>query len=178
MVEQIQQQTLEEKIGDLKFEIASLEEELEAARKAKTEYAHELLNDRAAQERRLELLAAGHGAGTICEFSQEQLGKLNNLGNVIKGLESKIVERHRAIEKIQKAITTQQELKAAKTAIEPKVRKFNECLTQLREAWEQLQVMAAEHEVECQNQNIPGKAELEEKTQPGFENWLKIYFGD
>jgi DNA repair exonuclease SbcCD ATPase subunit len=176
MVEQIQQQDLQEKIDTLTFEIQSLSEELEAAKKAKSQYARELMNDPDAQERRLELLAAGHE--TICEFSQEQLGKLNNLGNVIKGLESKIVERHAAIGKIEKTIAVQQQLGAAKTAIEPKIGKFNQCLAQLQEAWEELRSVAAEHDIEFQNQIIPGKAELEERTQPGFENWLKIYFGE
>lgn len=123
MVEQSQQQDLQEKIEGLKIEIESLEEELEGARKAKTDYAHELLNDRTAQERRLELLAAGHE--TVCEFSDEQLRKLNNFTNTIKGLEARIVERHRSIEKVKKTIVAQQELRAAETAIKPKIRKFN-----------------------------------------------------
>lgn len=60
MVEQIQQQDLQEKIDTLTFEIQSLSEELEAAKKAKSQYARELMNDPDAQERRIEQLAAGH----------------------------------------------------------------------------------------------------------------------
>lgn len=174
MVEQIQQQTLEEKIEGLKFEIASLKEELEGARKAKSDYAHELLNDRTAQERRLELLAAGHEA--VCEFSDEQLRKLNNFSNTIKGLEARIAERHRAIEKIQKTIIAQQQLKAAEAAIKPKIKNFNESLGKLKQSWKELQALATEHDIELAKQALPGEGTLEEKAQPGFENWLAIYF--
>lgn len=109
MVEQTQQEDLQEKIESLKFEIASLKEELEGARQAKSSYLSELLNDRAAQERRLEQLAAGHGAGMVCEFTQQQLGKLNNLGNTIKEIENRIVERQGSIEKIKRTIVAQQQ---------------------------------------------------------------------
>lgn len=176
MLKQIQQQTSEEKIESLKFEIASIKEELEGVRQAKSDYLNELLNDRTAQERRLELLAAGHE--TVCEFSDEQLRKLNNFTNTIKELEARIVERHRTIEKAQTTIAAQHQLKVAENAIKPKIRKFNECLAQLREVWEELQAVATEHDIEFAEQALPGEAELEEKTQPGFENWLKIYFGD
>lgn len=176
MIEQIQQQDLQEKIDTLTFEIQSLSEELEAAKKAKSEYARELMNDPDAQERRIELLAAGHGSA--CEFSQEQLAKVNNFTNVIRGIENGIVERHRSIEKIERTIAAQQQLEVAKTAILPKIRKFNECLAQLRQVWEELQAVATEHDIEFTEQALPGEADLEEKTQPRFENWLKIYFGD
>lgn len=174
MVEQIQEQTLEERIESLKVEIESLEQDLEGARKAKSDYLSELLNDRAAQERRLELLAADHE--TVCEFSDEQLRKLNNFTNTIKGIESRIVERHRAIEKIQKTIIAQQQLKAAEAAIKPKIKNFNESLGKLKQSREELEAVASEHDIEFAEQALPGRADLEEKTQLGFENWLAIYF--
>ncbi len=175
MPQQTQQEDLQGKIDTLTFEIQSLSEELEAAKKAKSQYAHELMNDPAAQLRRIEQLAAGHGS--VCEFNQEQLAKVNNFTNVIRGIENAIVDRHRAIEKIKKTITAQQELKAAKTAIEPKIRKFNQCLAQLQEAWEELRSVASEHDIEFAEQALPGEASLEERVQPGFDDWLKIYFG-
>lgn len=176
MIEQIRQQNLQERIDTLTFEIQSLSEELEAAKKAKSQYAHELMNDPDAQERRIELLAGGYQ--NVSEFSEAQLAKVTEFINIIRGLERGISDRHRSIEEIQRTITAQQKRFAAESAIEPKIEKFNECLTQLREAWEQLQVMAAEHDIEFAEQALPGEASLEERVQPGFDDWLKIYFGE
>lgn len=177
MVEQIQQQDLQEKIDTLTFEIQSLSEELEAAKKAKSQYAHELMNDPDAQLRRIEQLAAGYQS--ICEFTESQLAKITDFVNIIRGLEREIAERHRSIEEIQRTITAQQKRFAAESAIEPKIEKFNECLSQLRQAWEELRSVGNEHGAEFSGQPLPEDAELyETKPKPGYSGtWLKISFG-
>lgn len=171
-----QQKNLEEKVQSLKVEIGFLQEELEAAKKAKSSYCAELLNDHFVQERRVEQLALGYEA--ICEYSEEQLGKVSNLIGVIRGLENTILERQRTIEQIKQKIIAQEEKETATAAIEEPIREFNESLQQFRQAWERLESIALEHDIEIEKQVLPGKAELEEREQAGFANWLKIYFGE
>lgn len=178
MPQQVQQKDLEEKIDALTLEIESLEQDLEKAREAKADYAHELMNDPDAQLRRIEQLAAGYQ--TICEFTEPQLAKITNFINIIRGLERGISDRRRSIEEIERTIAAQQKRFAAESAIEPKIEKFNECLAQLRQAWEELRSVGNEHGAEFAGQPLPEEAELyETKPKPGYSGtWLKVSFGD
>lgn len=136
------------------------------------------MNDRTAQEKRLEQLAAG--CGTICEYTQGQLEKLNNFTNIVRGIESTIIERHRTIEHLQKMIVAQQEREAAEAAIDEPIKNFNRCSAELKRIWEDLKATANEHDIELPQQEVPGGAFLFEGQKrlgsSPYVHWLTIAF--
>lgn len=163
----------------LKSEVTSLEEELAAARQGKSNYVTELLNDRTAQESRLEQLAAGFGQ--ICEYSKEQLEKLNNFTDTIRQIENKIDGHYHAIEQAQAMIVGEQEKQSAEAAIQEPIKKFNQSLAELKQVWNELKATADEHNIALPQQALPGEAGLYEANPRegyrGFEHWLSISFG-